>query len=309
MTNKHSQDNDDSTAVIPPYVGRFAPSPTGPLHMGSLISALASFLDARAHQGEWLIRVEDIDPPREIAGASENIIASLSAHGLHSDRPILFQHSRLDAYQAALQTLQRQQLCFRCQCSRTQLKGSDIYPGHCRYRTIDDSIATATRLLVDQQPVSYCDRIQGPRQQNLAAQLGDFVIARKDGLISYQLAVVVDDAFQGVTHIVRGADLLESTERQIYLGKMLDYPSIDYAHLPVLTNEAGQKLSKQTFAPSLDSGQIINNLLFALSFLNQTLPERPPKTVEQLLEFAIQHWDIDAIAKHCSHYQPLPSLA
>jgi glutamyl-Q tRNA(Asp) synthetase len=273
--------------------------------MGSLISAVASYCDARAHHGEWIIRVEDIDPPREIDGASEQIIATLTAHGLISDRAIVFQHSRLAAYHAALKKLQQQQLCFRCQCSRAELKASTIYPGYCRQRAIDDTIATATRLRVDDSNIRYTDRIQGAQQQNLADDLGDFVIARKDGLFSYQLAVVVDDAYQGVTHIVRGADLLECSERQIYLGNKLGYPSIQYAHLPVLTNEAGQKLSKQTFAPAIDSQQAVDNLLFALRFLNQPQPSLRPNSADELLAFASQHWDISAISKSLEHFQPL----
>ncbi|ROR98629.1 glutamyl-Q tRNA(Asp) synthetase [Sinobacterium caligoides] len=289
-----------------PYVGRFAPSPTGPLHMGSLISALASYLDAKANHGQWLIRIEDLDPPREVAGASEEIVACLAQHGLYSDRPILKQSSRLDAYEQALERLQQRQLSFYCQCSRAQLKATgSIYPGYCRHLDLPKPGQYATRLRVDASTIQYHDGIQGPQRQSLADEVGDFIIKRKDQLHSYQLAVVVDDHFQGVSHVVRGADLLSSTERQLFLARQLDYSSPQYAHLPVLTNDAGQKLSKQTFAPSLDPAKNKDNILFALKFLNQPLPPKEISKLPQLLFWATQHWQIKRIAAHTSQHVSL----
>jgi glutamyl-Q tRNA(Asp) synthetase len=281
------------------YIGRFAPSPTGPLHFGSLLSALASFLDARAHRGRWLLRIEDIDPPREQPGAAAAIPAALRAHGLHWDGEILYQSERAEIYRRALQRLEAAGLAFFCTCSRTALAEHHVYPGSCRARRQPPAEPQALRLLVDAAAVvDFDDLIQGRCRQDLAHEVGDFVIFRKDGLPAYQLAVVVDDAAQGVTHVVRGSDLLDSTPRQIYLQRCLQLPTPAYAHIPVITNHAGQKLSKQTFAAALDARRAVDNLLAALAFLQQPPPPAGQcHAVDAVLDWAITHWQPAAIPR------------
>ena len=277
------------------YVGRFAPSPTGPLHFGSLLGALASFLDARAHGGQWLVRIEDIDPPREQPGAAAAILQCLRAHGLVWDGDVLYQSSRTAAYRAALDQLLRSGAAFFCTCSRAELAGSGgIYPGRCRGCTREPTSAHAVRLQVDARDIAFSDAIQGTVRQNLAVEVGDFVIFRKENQAAYQLAVVVDDAAQGVTDVVRGSDLLDSTARQIFLQQCLSVDTPRYAHIPVIANTAGQKLSKQTFAPALDNSAAAANLCAALEFLGQTAPvSRAP--VAAILAWAIAHWDMARI--------------
>lgn len=281
------------------YVGRFAPSPTGPLHIGSLIGALASFLDAKANNGKWRVRIEDIDPPREIEGATQSILKSLDAHGLTYDGAVLYQSQRQRAYRTVLQQLMTQQKTFYCTCSRSDLNiNHGIYNGQCRNRNTLPNHEYAMRLQVDNQPISFIDPIQGLFSQQLESEIGDFVLKRKDGYFSYQLAVVIDDAYQKITHVVRGSDLLDSTPRQIYLQHQLAYPQPRYVHIPVITHNEGQKLSKQTGAPALDNTQAYENLLFALNFLQQRPP--PPsmnKTVENILAWAIENWQIENIPK------------
>ncbi len=282
------------------YIGRFAPSPTGDLHMGSLIGALASFLDARAHQGKWLLRIEDLDPPREIVDSANSIINSLAAHGLHWDGDILWQSQRHHAYQQTLDELLAHNQAYRCDCSRSQLTGTGgVYPGHCRHRPSPPHRDYAIRLHTDDRVIRFDDLIQQRCQQSLADSVGDFVIFRKDQLFAYQLAVVIDDADQGVTHVIRGCDLLDSTPRQIFLQQQLGLSTPVYGHFPVISNDKGQKLSKQTHAPALDNHQAGDNLLYALRFLQQP-PPPDTHSVTAILDWAIAHWSIHRIPRQHS---------
>jgi glutamyl-Q tRNA(Asp) synthetase len=279
--------------TTPTYVGRFAPSPTGPLHFGSLLGALASFLDARANHGRWLVRIEDIDPPREVAGATQAILDCLRTHGLHWDGEVLRQSARIDLYRQTCQRLLAADRAFYCICSRTDLTGQGgIYSGRCRRCNQRPTTTHAIRLRVDDLTVCFDDAIQGYTEQHLLREVGDFVIFRKEDLPAYQLAVVVDDAAQGVTHIVRGSDLLDSTPRQIFLQHCLQLPQPRYTHIPVIANAFGQKLSKQTHANALDNRRAGENLRCALEFLRQPLPPADlPTEPTSILNWAIAHWD------------------
>jgi glutamyl-Q tRNA(Asp) synthetase len=250
--------------VSTPYVGRFAPSPTGPLHAGSLVAAVASYLDARAHRGEWLVRIEDIDEGRTVPGAAEGILALLHALGMDSDREVVWQSRRKDLYQAAFDQLAAH--AYPCGCNRREIvdsrlgvapDGAAIYPGTCREGLGPGRTTRSLRLRVPEQgadTVTFADRFAGTVSQRLASESGDFVLKRADGYWAYQLAVVVDDAGQGVTDIVRGADLLDSTPRQIYLQRLLGVPTPRYLHVPILRNANGEKLSKQTGALAVQPG-------------------------------------------------------
>jgi glutamyl-Q tRNA(Asp) synthetase len=251
-------------------IGRFAPSPTGPLHFGSLVTAVASYLDARANGGQWLVRMEDVDKPRVVPGADAEILRALERFGLTWDGPVLYQSTRTEAYREALETLRRAGFAYLCSCSRREI-GDGVYPGTCRKRPPDPGKPHAWRVRVD---------------GNLAAEVGDFVVLRADGCFAYQLAVVVDDAAQGVTDVVRGADLLDSTPRQIWLQRLLGFPQPRYLHVPVAVDEQGEKLSKQTFAPPIDSDRAEEHLRAALRFLGQ--PEPPPEV--EILPWAIAKW-------------------
>ncbi len=281
------------------YRGRFAPSPTGLLHIGSLIGALASYLDAKANNGQWLVRMEDLDPPRETVGAAEQILKDLAAHGLQWDEEVLYQSQRHKAYQRAIDQLITEDKAFLCSCSRTQLQSSqNIHLGRCQYIASEPEVDFAIRLQVDKQPLAFTDAIQGQYQQNLQQQVGDFVLRRKDQFFAYQLAVVIDDAFQHITHVVRGSDLLDSTPRQIYLQQQLGLTTPHYCHFPVITNLQHQKLSKQTFAPALSNQQALTNLQQALSFLQQPAASTAAaKSINSLLDWAIEHWSIANIPK------------
>lgn len=241
------------------YIGRFAPSPTGHLHAGSLVAAMASFLDARAHGGRWLLRIEDIDPPREVAGASNQIIAALGAFGFVWDGAIEFQSRRSEHYQSAFETLLAQGHVYGCVCSRKEI-GEQVYPGTCRNGIAADAQPRAYRVRVSNENIVWQDRLAGESVEPLARSSGDFVIKRADGLWAYQLAVVVDDALQGVNHVVRGDDLKDSSARQIYLQQLLALPRPDYLHVPVVRAADGQKLSKQTGARALDGRQALSEL-------------------------------------------------
>jgi glutamyl-Q tRNA(Asp) synthetase len=274
------------------YIGRFAPSPTGPLHMGSLIAALASYCDARAAGGKWLVRMEDIDPPREIPGAADLILRQLQAYGFEWDGDVLFQHQRHDAYLAALQQLHTQGDIFWCCCSRTDLSrlGATTYPGTCRHFNTERDHA-AIRLRIDDKRISFNDRLHGPQAENLKNSIGDFVLRRRDGLFSYQLAVVVDDAFQKVTDVVRGADLLDNTARQIFLQEKLGLPTPRYMHSPLALHTDGTKLSKQTFAAEIPMPANSSLLWDALVSLGQ----QPPADIRhsspaELLARGVAHW-------------------
>jgi len=274
------------------YIGRFAPSPTGPLHLGSLVAALASYLDARKAQGQWLLRMEDLDSPRESTRAADEILFALDALGLHWDQTVLYQSTRYDEYLDAIEQLRSQGLVFACDCSRQQLQEFDgVYPGTCRTRQLEDADGIALRCRVKSTAISFTDSIQGYQSQQLADAVGDFVIRRKDGLFAYQLAVVVDDAFQGITHIVRGIDLLDSTPRQIYLQQQLNVPTPHYAHIPVITNDQGQKLSKQHMAPAIDPAKQGELLFTALLYLQQNPdPALIGASASEVLDWGIHHW-------------------
>lgn len=279
------------------YRGRFAPSPTGELHAGSLASALASYLDAKSNNGQWLVRMEDLDPPREVPGAADAILSALKAHGLESDEQAMWQSHRHLAYQNLIDQLLDSGHAYYCTCSRSELRASGgIYTGRCRGTNRQPTKEAAIRVYVADECIRLEDTIQGTYCQNPATSFGDFVLRRKDLLYAYQLAVVADDAEQRITHVVRGSDLLESTPRQIYLQRLLSYPTPHYAHIPVITNTLGQKLSKQTFASPLVNANATDNLLAALAFLQQPPPPKDIRgAVRDILDWAIRHWQISAI--------------
>lgn len=283
-----------------PYIGRFAPSPTGPLHFGSLLAAIASYLDARSNNGKWLIRMEDLDPPREIANAQQRILEALDVYQLHSDEPIVYQSNRYSLYQSALDRLIHNDLVFPCTCSRKQLSAvNGIHFGNCHSDIFSPSVEFAWRFNCQsinaefnpETEVSFEDALQGQFKQSLQQDIGDFVVKRKDLLWAYQLAMVVDDYQQGVTHVVRGIDLIDSTLRQNMLQSALGYPIPQYAHIPVACAENGQKLSKQNLAPALDLENPAANLWRALSWLRQEPPENlQSASVKELLAWGIAHW-------------------
>ncbi len=294
------------TAAVP-YRGRFAPSPTGPLHFGSLIAALASCLEARCRGGEWLLRIEDVDTPRNVPGAADAILRTLEAFGFVWDGPLLYQSRRVAAYEAALDVLRGQGLLYPCACSRSEIAaaavrtavdGGAVYPGTCRNGLRPGAEARAWRLRVDDAVMVFEDRLQGRIAQHLADEVGDFVLRRADGIHAYQLAVVVDDASQGITDIVRGADLLASTPRQLWLQQCLGYPLPGYAHLPVATNPAGEKWSKQTLAPALAAGKAAAELVRALRFLGQPAPaELAAVPVAEVWDWALANWSFATIPR------------
>lgn len=262
-------------AAVQAYIGRFAPSPTGPLHFGSLVAALASYLDARCHEGgRWLVRIEDVDEPRTVPGAADSILRCLEAYGMEWDGPVVYQSRRKDLYRAALAALGSH--AFPCGCSRVP----GIYPGTCRNGLPPGKAARAWRLRVDDAVISFVDRVRGPQTDVLAETTGDFVLLRADGYFAYQLAVVVDDADQGVTDVVRGEDLLDSTGRQILLQRLLGYPTPRYAHIPVVRDASGEKLSKQTLAPPVDERGDEATLREALAFLR--VPHADQWTIRDL---------------------------
>jgi glutamyl-Q tRNA(Asp) synthetase len=278
------------------YRGRFAPSPSGPLHFGSLLAALASWLDARGHRGEWRVRIEDVDETRTVPGAADAILRALEASGLEWDGEVVFQSRRKDRYEAALERLHALGLVYRCRCSRKEVADSAIqgvegaiYPGTCRGLGLGRDVRGAERLRVEPGEIVFVDRVQGAIAQDVAAQVGDFVVKRRDGLFAYQLAVVVDDAEQEISDVVRGADLLLSTPRQILLQRALGYPTPRYLHVPVATNAAGEKLSKQTRAEAFQPELAVAWLREALAVLGQTPVE--PSTPARMLAAAVATWD------------------
>jgi len=280
------------------YVGRFAPSPSGDLHFGSLIAALGSFLQARAQRGQWLVRIEDIDPPREVAGAADRILATLEHYGLHWDGQVVYQSQRHDAYRATLDWLQQQGLSYYCTCTRSRIQQiGGLYDGHCRDLQLG-AHAAAIRLRQSAPVYAFDDRLQGRLQADPALAQEDFIIRRRDGLFAYNLAVVVDDHFQGVNEIVRGADLIEPTVRQIALYHQLQAPVPRYVHLPLALGEHGLKLSKQNHAPPLPTGDPRPLLVAALKFLHQPLPENwQDLDLPLLLRFAIAHWRLENVPR------------
>ncbi|VYU26060.1 tRNA glutamyl-Q(34) synthetase GluQRS [Metakosakonia massiliensis] len=276
-----------------PYIGRFAPSPSGELHFGSLIAALGSYLQARAQQGIWRVRIEDIDPPREVPGAAETILRQLEHYGLLWDGDVLWQSQRHDAYREALNWLQTQGLSYYCTCTRARIQRlGGIYDGHCR--TLNNGPEKAAMRLVQRQPVlHFHDRLRGEIYADEKLAREDFIIHRRDGLFAYNLAVVVDDHYQGVTEIVRGADLIEPTVRQISLYQQFGWPVPGYVHLPLALNAEGNKLSKQNHAPALPGGDPRPIIIRALQFLNQNATtEWQDLTVEALLQKAVANWSL-----------------
>ena len=276
-------------------VGRFAPSPTGDLHFGSLVAAVGSYLQAKSSGGEWLIRVEDIDPPREVPGSADRLLSELDRFGLKSDSPVLYQSQRTDAYEVALQDLLGSGQAFWCGCSRSDLPASGVYPGTCRDGLPPGKLPRAVRLRVGNSTVRFTDRVQGEVVERLADTVGDFVIWRADGLPAYQLAVVVDDAYQQVTEVVRGMDLIGSTARQIHLQNCLGLPRPDYAHLPLAVDAGGNKLSKRLGSDPVSSLPTADALSQALAFLGQDC--EAGLEPGELLERARHSWRLDKVPK------------
>jgi len=296
---------------LPQYRGRFAPSPTGPLHFGSLAAAVGSYLDARHHHGTWLVRMEDLDVPRCTVEAADGILRTLEAFGLHWGGEIIHQSERTAAYEEALQHLKEAGAAYPCCCTRKEIADSalhgidgPVYPGTCRNGVPAGRKGRAWRVRTDTFPsplggegagergsIGFDDALQGHLAQHLESDIGDFVVKRADGLFAYQLAVVVDDAFQGITHVVRGADLLHSTPRQIYLQRLLGFATPAYMHLPIAVNAQGEKLSKQTLAPAIATDDVVATLIAVLKFLRQQPPaELRQGRVEEVLKWAVENW-------------------
>ena len=282
------------------YRGRFAPSPTGPLHFGSLIAAVGSYLQAKTQNGEWLLRMEDLDTPRNVPGAADEILRTLQAFGFAWDGAVIYQSQRDEFYRAALERLATQGATFPCACSRKEIADSSllgieapVYPGTCRAGLAAGRSGRAIRVRVGSAAIEFRDLIRGPITRHLATEIGDFVLRRADGIIAYQLAVVVDDGEQGITQIIRGADLLASTPRQIFLQRVLGYAALSYGHLPVATNRTGEKLSKQTLARAINTGNAVKLLFDALRFLGQNPPpELQQSSQAPLWDWAFMHWSL-----------------
>ncbi len=288
-----------------PYRGRFAPSPTGRLHFGSLVAAVGSYLEAKSHGGQWLVRMEDLDSARNQPGAAEGILRALEAFALVWDETVLYQSTRQDAYRAALAALRARGAAFACACTRREIADSavggldgPVYPGTCRNGLPPGKAARAWRVRVASATVGVDDRIQGRIEHRLDTEVGDFVVLRADGVVAYQLAVVVDDAAQGVTDIVRGADLLDSTPRQVYLHGLLGLKTPSYAHLPVAVNGQGEKLSKQTFAPVVQTRDGMAPLVRALAFLGQDPPpDLARASAATFWQWAMTNWSLDKVPR------------
>lgn len=284
------------------YVGRFAPSPSGPLHMGSLVCALASYLEAKSQGGRWLVRMEDIDPPREQQGAARAILHTLEQHAFTWDGDVLFQSTRTEAYEETLRNLHARQLSYRCTCTRARLKPlGHIYDGYCRDKRIDNMEPSSIRINVEkankiltnaQRSRKIVDKLQG--EITLDSQvIDDFIVKRKDQLYAYQLAVVVDDIAQNITHIVRGYDLFDCTRAQDYFITLLGGKSLNYMHIPVIVNADANKLSKQNHAPAIDNSQALQNIHTALTLLRQNPPNLATfKNCHDILLWAVEHWNI-----------------
>ncbi|OAI05756.1 glutamyl-Q tRNA(Asp) ligase [Methylomonas methanica] len=280
-----------------PYIGRFAPSPTGPLHLGSLYTALASYLDARQHNGLWLLRIDDLDTPRNMSGASDDILDCLQSFGLHWDGEVDYQSQHLDQYEQALVELQNRHALYPCTCSRSSLANSPlIYPGYCRAKAQSTDAPHALRVKSADISIHFIDALQGDITQNLASEHGDFIVKRKDGIIAYQLACVVDDQRQKVNRVVRGYDLLDSTPKQQYLQHLLGYPSPLYMHIPLIVDSEGNKLSKQTRAEAVSPNQAGPTLFLLLTLLKQNPPpDLRLAAIDSILEWAIEHWQTERL--------------
>jgi len=280
------------------YKGRFAPSPTGPLHLGSLYTALASFLQARSQQGAWLVRIDDLDTPRNVKGASDLILTTLDRFGLHWDESVYYQSQHLDDYQHFLAQLSAAQLLYPCICSRKTLQpsASAIYPNFCRHLSTLPTTPYALRLKTDALEISFSDLLQGQITHNIAEQHGDFIVQRKDKIIAYPFAVVIDDWLQGITEVVRGSDLLHCTPAQIYVQQRLNFQPLSYLHVPVVVDLQGQKLSKQTRASPVS----LHNPGATLFDLLNLLQQQPPANlgnapIKEILDWAIEHWQPTAL--------------
>lgn len=284
-----------STSEPAPYVGRFAPSPTGPLHFGSLVAAIASYLQAKTHAGRWLLRIEDIDPPREQAGATRSILEALEHYGFEWDGEVIYQSQSHASHVTALEQLRRRGLAYPCGCSRRDLANEPrgplgtIYPGTCRNGC--DAPETAIRLRTDDSAITFEDALQGEQTQHLESESGDFVVRRRDGLIAYQLAVVVDDEIEQVTEVVRGIDIMDSTQRQVWLQRLLGYRTPRYMHIPVMTHANGDKLSKLTGAPEISLDDIASTLVVALRALRQDPPDDLARSLlPDIWSWAVENW-------------------
>ncbi|WP_286270231.1 tRNA glutamyl-Q(34) synthetase GluQRS [Thalassotalea hakodatensis] len=290
--------NENTTKRPKQYRGRFAPSPSGLLHYGSLITALASFLDAKHHQGQWLVRIEDIDPPREQAGASDIILETLLAFGLQWDEDVMFQSQQYSRYNQIISSLKQHSLAYHCQCTRAQIKSiGGIYQGHCRHLNLTEP-QSAIRVKNQPKIAHYDDIFQGRVSCNTSLAAEDFIIKRRDGLYAYQLAVVADDIEQEITHVIRGCDLLEPTARQLSFFKILDEATPQYGHIPLAVTELGYKLSKQNKAPAIDRNDPESSLINALSFLGQQPPALlQTADVKTIISWAIENWQRELVAK------------
>ncbi len=285
------------------YRGRFAPSPTGPLHFGSLVAAVGSYLDAKFYHGKWLVRIEDVDLQRQVPDAASEILYMLENLGLEWDEEVIYQSQRSEAYYEALNALNQQELIYPCICSRKEIADSSIiglngsiYPGTCLKNPASVMNAHALRIQTNNDSIQFKDILKGTYAQKLRSDVGDFVLRRADGIYAYQLAVVVDDAAQNITHIVRGADLLDSTPRQIFLQQLLGYPIPQYMHLPVVTNAMGEKLSKQTNAVPINISNALPQLVDALQFLGQKPPiEILEGDISSFWQWAKQNWCVTLI--------------
>lgn len=284
-----------------PYIGRFAPSPTGPLHFGSLLAAVGSYLDARSHQGQWLIRIEDIDYLREVPDAANQILRQLEHYGFMWDGVVSYQRQRLAYYQQALEQLLQQKLAYPCCCSRRDIAAASanrIYLGTCRQGMRRAEANPAIRVRTDDSAICLEDQVQGHFCQYLTSDIGDFIIRRKDGIHAYQLAVVIDDAEQRISHVVRGSDLLDSTPRQMYLQRLLSLPTPHYAHLPILVDQRGDKLSKQAGAPSIAMDNPVALLCKALKLLGQAIPDALHQaSLDEFWQWAIANWQMAQVPK------------
>lgn len=279
------------------YIGRFAPTPSGPLHFGSVIAALGSYLQARQQDGKWLVRIEDVDLPRTIPGADKIILKQLESLGLYWDEEIVYQSQRTTLYESALEALNLKGHTFSCACTRKETANKP-YPGTCRKGVAFGLTGRSIRIKTNNETISLSDQLQGQYSQSLESDIGDFIIKRTDGLFAYHLAVTVDDAEQKINEIVRGADLLDSTPRQIFLQKLLGLPTPAYLHLPVATNEDGNKVSKQFHADAVETNNPANVIYKALEFLGQSPPDDANDSdLESLLTWAIKHWDINTIPR------------
>ena len=291
------------TAASQKYIGRFAPSPTGPVHFGTLVAAVGSYLQAMSNHGEWLLRIDDVDTTRKVEGADVDIIRTLEAFGFEWAGDILYQTQLTASYEAALNELIEQSLVFPCLCSRKQLAqagagagAGNIYPGTCRSRRLPESEEHSLRLMAEDITITFDDIVMGRQSQNIKTECGDFIIKRRDGLFAYQLAVVVDDAIQNITEVVRGTDLLNSTPRQIYLQRLLGYPTPTYCHLPLAVDPAGNKISKSEGKSKIEIAHREELLIFSLDFLGQQVPgELNGSGIEDIWQWAMDNWDVARI--------------